>query len=253
MRVRNQQLYNYVSMLRFFTGEGMKSEEVIISGVGFLFITTFLEWLGMSPTSAPSLGALLVALTYLGGSINLWVGRNAFRDDISRHVVIPLEDRGVYQTINLSVQVVSDILINLAGVIIPLALSATAIYKIANSLPSSIEVFTLLTLFLTLLYNRLTKVIKGSGLGIPLITVTALTVLPSLAIAEELSNPSISALLTFSSSAIATLVGVDLLNLRNTSLFKSRYIVIGGMGVADAVFLVPMFSSLIVFTISSML
>jgi len=231
----------------------MRSEEVIISGVGFLFLTTYLEWLGMSPKLAPSLGALITSLTYLSGNVNLWISRKTFRDKISKPLVVTLGGEGIYQTVNLSVQIVSDILINLAGVLIPLLLSVIAIYEAIITLPSSIENFILLTLFLTLVYNRLTKVIKGSGLGIPLITVIILTTLPSIAFAEGLGNPSATALLVFSSSAIATLIGVDLLNLRNASLFKSRYIVIGGMGLADAVFLVPMFSSLLTYAVSSML
>ncbi len=231
----------------------MKSEEVIISGVGFLFLTTYLEWLGMSPDLAPSLGALLISLIYLGGSVNLWVSRNSFRDKVSKPLVVTLGNEGIYQTINLSVEIVSDILINLAGALIPLFLSAAAIYEAIVTLTTSIQNFVLLTLFLTLVYNRLTKVIKGSGLGIPLITVITLTTLPSIAFTEGLGNPSVAALLVFSSSAIATLIGVDLLNLRNTSLFKSRYVVIGGMGLADAVFLVPMLSSLLTYAVSSML
>ena len=51
---------------------------------------------------------------------------------------------------------------------------------------------------------------------------------------------------TFTSSVPAALVGIDIINLRNTAIYKARKVVIGGMGVADAVFLIPVMSSLIV-------
>ena len=230
----------------------MRLQEAVISGLGFLFISTFLEWLGLNPGLSLPISALLIPSMYLGEKINLLVGRNMLRDKISKPIVIPIGNTGIYQTVDLDVKVVSEILVNFSGAIIPLLLSSAGLYRAMTLMPQSLWDLILLTFFLALIYNRLTKIIRGSGLGLPLITVLTLTIIPSLAIAEILNNPPLSALITFSSSTIATLVGVDLLNLRDTSLFKAKYIIIGGMGLADAAFLIPLLSSLLIYVFSSM-
>ena len=230
----------------------MKSEEAVIMALFFMFTEEFLEWIGLDVHSSYLLSILIVPIFYVLERYNLWIMRKAFVERLNKPIILFLGHRGLYQEVRVKVRTASDIMLNLAGSLLPVLLSFIALYYCLFILNVSLLYYSALVAFLVVVYNRVSRLVKGVGLGIPFISVLMITIFASLSIAlEENYSASTASLMTFSASAIAALLGIDLLNIKVATIFKSRYLIIGGMGLTDALLFLPALSSLLISCILS--
>ena len=219
--------------------------EAVLAVVMALVFREFLTCLTLSQDSVIYLASLSSVLVFIVNEVNIYVMDELFDEEHIKPVIIKVDNTLIYQTVKFRVRRVCSILINLVGAALPLLISVTAVLAILLTWPSLLPQLLLNTLFLTFLYNKLSILIKDRGVGLPIALSTMLTIILSVATAVYFSlDASAAFLLTFASSAVALLVGVDLMNLRKVALFNVRKIIIGGMGVADALLLIPAMAAL---------
>ncbi len=188
-------------------------------------------------------GATMLAI-YMFSGIDLKLCERSVEGKVVKPVILDVGGRIIHQEVEFRVSSKSRVLLNLGGAVIPILTSLTSLFMLWNSGLLNVDAWITITLFLTVSYNRLATMIRGKGVGVPLATGVALTVV----IAELLSvsglvSSKALALFTFSSSAIASLLGIDVLNLRRLIAYKARRIVLGGLGMLDAVVMIPTISS----------
>ncbi len=188
-------------------------------------------------------GATVLAI-YMFSGIDLKLCERSVEGKVVKPVILDVGGRIIHQEVEFRVSSKSRVLLNLGGAVIPILTSLTSLFMLWNSGLLNVNAWITITLFLTVSYNRLATMIRGKGVGVPLATGVALTVV----IAELLSvsglvSSKALALFTFSSSAIASLLGIDVLNLRRLITYKARRIVLGGLGMLDAVVMIPTISS----------
>ena len=228
--------------------------EAVLAVVMALMFKELLTCFTLSQDLVVYLASLSSVLVFIVSEVNIYVKDELFDEEHVKAVVIRVDNTLIYQTVKFQVRRVCSILINLVGAALPLLISVVAILAIMLTRLSLLPQLLLNTFFLTFLYNKLSVLIKDKGVGIPIALSTVLTVILSVSTALYFSLDAPAAfLLAFASSAIALLVGVDLMNLSKVALFNVRKIIIGGMGVADALLLIPAMSALMTINIIKVL
>ena len=228
--------------------------EAVLAVVMALMFKELLTCFTLSQDLVVYLASLSSVLVFIVSEVNIYVKDELFDEEHVKAVVIRVDNTLIYQTVKFQVRRVCSILINLVGAALPLLISVVAILAIMLTRLSLLPQLLLNTFFLTFLYNKLSVLIKDKGVGIPIALSTVLTVILSVSTALYFSlDASAAFLLAFASSAIALLVGVDLMNLSKVALFNVRKIIIGGMGVADALLLIPAMSALMTINIIKVL
>ena len=202
------------------------------------------------------LATLLTILMYIASGLNIYLKDKLFNETYVKPTVIKLDDNDtlIYQVVRFRIRRVCSLLFNVAGAIIPLSIAIIATIDVTLTCPVLAQQLLLNTLLLTFLYHKLSVIIKDKGIGVPIAVTVALTTVLSVTTAIYLSlQPSEIFLMTYASSTLALLVGVDLMNLNRVALFNVRKLVIGGMGIADALVLIPAISSLVTVNIVKVL
>jgi len=220
--------------------------EVALSVLLSLFFVSYYSVLGIDIRALPYYAGLTVVLAYALVGKNAMVCERYVKEKVVKPIVLNVDEELLHQEIDFSISYKSKIMVNAAGVFVPLFFTALGMTVMWIHGALDLRAWLMLTLFLIVAYNRLTLFIRGGGLGVPIITgviVTVLTVLS--AVYAGLVKPNLAFLITFTVSVPAALIGIDIINLRNTVLYRAKKVIIGGMGVADAVFLIPVISSLI--------
>ncbi len=205
----------------------------------------FLSCLSLSKDSITYLASLSSILIFMMSGIDIYIKDELFDEEYVKPIIIKVDKALIYQVVKFQIRRVCSILINLVGAALPLLMSIAAALMISLMYPHLLVQLLLNTIFLVFLYNKLSILIKDKGIGIPMALTTMLTVTLSISTALYFNlGASAAFLLTLASSTIALLIGVDLMNLGKAALFNVRKIIIGGMGVADALLLVPAMSAL---------
>ena len=205
----------------------------------------FLSCLSLSKDSITYLASLSSILIFMMSGIDIYIKDELFDEEYVKPIIIKVDKALIYQVVKFQIRRVCSILINLVGAALPLLMSIAAALMISLMYPHLLVQLLLNTIFLVFLYNKLSILIKDKGIGIPMALTTMLTVILSVSTALYFNlGASAAFLLTLASSTIALLIGVDLMNLGKAALFNVRKIIIGGMGVADALLLVPAMSAL---------
>jgi len=221
--------------------------EVALSALLSLFFVSYYSVLGIDVRALPYYAGLTVVLAYALVGRNVMICERYIRERVVKPMVLDVDGELLHQEVDFSISYKSKIMVNVAGVFVPLVFTALGVTVMLLQGTLNLKAWLMLTLFLVVAYNRLTLFIRGKGLGVPIVTGVIVTVLTMLsAVYAGLVEPSSAFMTTFTSSVPAALVGIDIINLRNTAIYKARKVVMGGMGVADAVFLIPVMSSLIV-------
>ncbi len=221
--------------------------EVALSALLSLFFVSYYSVLGIDVRALPYYAGLTVVLAYALVGRNVMICERYIRERVAKPMVLDVDGELLHQEVDFSISYKSKIMVNVAGVFVPLVFTALGVTVMLLQGTLNLRAWLMLTLFLLVAYNRLTLFIRGKGLGVPIVTGVIVTVLTMLsAVYAGLVEPSTAFMTTFTASVPAALVGIDIINLRNTAIYKARKVVIGGMGVADAVFLIPVTSSLIV-------
>jgi len=221
--------------------------EVALSSLLSLFFVSYYSALGINVRALPYYAGLTVVLAYALVGKNVMICERRIKEKVVKPIVLDVDGELLHQEIDFNISYRSKIMINVTGVFVPLAFTALGIAVMTLQGVLNLKAWLMLTLFLIIAYNRLTLFIRGRGLGIPITTGVIVTVLTLLsAVYAGLVDPNSAFMITFTASTPAALVGIDVINLRNTAIYKAKRVVIGGMGVADAILLIPVISSLIV-------
>jgi uncharacterized membrane protein len=205
----------------------------VIIGFFFLliFVFAFLE-VGMIGIAFSRLGlppeylfGILLA-TLLGSYINIPIGsidRGQAVDDQEVKffgVTYPVApEYGQEKTI---------IAINLGGALIPLIISIYLLMKMSNVIPA-----LLATLIVAVLVNRMSRPIKGVGIGIPALLPPLFAALAAYLLAGE----ALRAPVAYIAGTLGTLIGADLMRLNDIKNMGAPVASIGGAGTFDGVFL----------------
>lgn len=224
-----------------------KAYEVALSSSLALFFVGLYGFLGFPIEALPYYAAVSVVALYALSKHNIWLGRKEFSENVSKPIILDVEGTHIYQEVEFRLKYVSELMINVSGAVIPLLMALFISYRLVISGMVTLNTMILLTAFLTIAYNRITLFIKGRGLGVPMATGITLTVGTLLSLYFTGVTDSVTApLLAFGAGVPAAILGVDVMNLRNAALFRSRYVIIGGMGPADAVIMLPVMSCLLI-------
>ncbi len=219
-------------------------EGVPVYAVVFLFMSLLVRWFGTPEEASALISASLLLLTHYASRLNIPLRRWVFRDDVVKPFVLRIDKGTIYEEVRLSFKSTTDVLINFVGGILPLGVGIASGYVAVTSLGVPLPKAVALTTFLTVVYARITQAIRGRGLGVPLAKVLAVSLAASLAVSYGL-EPRAAALITYSASAIATFVGIDVVNLPKVAVFRSKRVIIGGLGFVDAVFFLPALTTLL--------
>lgn len=188
--------------------------------------------------------ALTLLLCY-GDKIKLFLFSKTINGDLLKVIDLSYGELRTLQKIRLKTTQKIRVYVNLSGLLFPILLALIfGVYTI-YWLPGHITTYFLLLFFLTITYNRFSVMVFDKGILVSLVSSVVTTVMLVLALGVHYSlDPNTLFMLIYSASALATLVGVDLLNLRYVTFFKAKSIIVGGYGVRDAIFLIPALSSI---------
>ncbi|MEO3993395.1 MAG: DUF1614 domain-containing protein [Desulfurococcaceae archaeon TW002] len=218
----------------------------------FLLFRELFLLLGLGTEYVTYLSTILTLLLCYGDRIRFFLISKSISSDLLKVIDLSNDNLRVLQKIRLKTTQKLRIYVSLSGLIFPvflaLVLGAYAVYR----LPQHLTTYFLTFFFLTIVYNRFSVMVFEKGILVSLVSSVAATVTLVLAVGMHYSIDSNTLfMLTYSASTLATLVGVDLLNLRYVSFFKTKSIIVGGYGVKDAIFLIPALSSIMTKTVYS--
>ena len=213
---------------------------IAIDAVVILFFRELLITAGLCPVVATYYAPVLAVVISVLGLFNLRVREFYISDNVKKPLVIDVDGAIIYQEIGVSVDVITCVAINVAGVVVPLAISA---YLTTMLTIKGLLTMLATTLLLIIIYRRLSRFMAYRGVGVPLGYAT-LTTLVVLASALEGYTPTEAFAIAFTSTFIASLVGLDIVNIKNLLLYRPRAIYIGGLGVIDALFMMPSMTAL---------
>lgn len=170
---------------------------------------------------------MLLAVSLLGSAINIPVKK------ISTEIAVPQDkyirfmgwrfripqQRRINETL---------IAINLGGALIPIGLS---LYLLLSN-PGIFVESIIATAVLAIVVNKLARPIQGVGIGVPLFIPPVVA-----AIAAIILSDSYSPLIAYVAGTVGTLIGADLLNLKEIAKSGAPVASIGGAGTFDGIFL----------------
>ncbi len=123
------------------------------------------------------------------------------------------------------------IAINVGGAVIPLVLSAWVLAENQSFWQTGVATVTV-----GLVTNRIARRVPGKGIEMPALLPPAVAALSALILSAGAGGGEATAI-AYASGTVGTLVGADLLNLRNLRDMGPGMMSIGGAGVFDGVFL----------------
>jgi len=170
---------------------------------------------------------LLLLLSLLGSAINIPVKR------ISNDVVVspgsPVHFMGWRFRIPRMVQQNETLIaVNVGGAVIPVLLS---LYLLAAN-PGIILPSVIATAILTFTVNRMARPIHGVGIGVPLFIPPIIAALAGILLTTT-SEPVVA----YIAGTLGTLIGADLLNMKQIAKSGAPVASIGGAGTFDGIFL----------------
>ncbi len=230
------------------------------TAVAMLYLTCYLtlfRCLGIKLLPSIALSVAIVLMASMLEGVEIKVCSKVLRERLLKSVFINVSGKLIEQRINFNVSVNSELLINMAGMLIPLTTSALGLAKLIIDNPLNTFKWLTLTLFLIIAFNRLSLFIKGRGIGVPLVSATLISSLSSLLVSIEhltySTTPLLPFLYAYTSSSIAAVIGIDVAGLRKLAIYNARKVVMGGLGLADAVSVIPTTSSLLAMCIAYVL
>lgn len=207
----------FVLMMAFFILAIILLPFLLVGMIGEAFLR-----LGISPSTI----FWLLILTLAGSLVNIPVYTLEGREIVTEQVISYFGMR--VRLPRLRTRQKTVLAVNVGGALIPMALSGYLLFKMGFSL------CTFITLAIVILViNRLARPIKGLGIGVPGLVppiVAALGV-------YLLCPPEIRAPGAYIASTMGTLIGADLMKLKEISQLGAPVASIGGAGTFDAIFL----------------
>lgn len=191
----------------------------------FNLIATSFSVLGLSPEAA----FWLVVAVVLGSLINIPVWRERV---IHPGRVFPVGLFFYYSTPPVVQERV--LAVNVGGAVIPVLL---ALYLLQRAPLGPTLVATLL---MTLLVHKVSRIIPGRGIGVPVVIPPLAAAVLGILFGGENAAP-----VAYIAGVLGTLFGADLLNLRRLDALGANVVSIGGAGVRDGILLVGVVAALI--------
>ncbi|HEB76717.1 MAG TPA: DUF1614 domain-containing protein [Nitrospirae bacterium] len=184
--------------------------------------------LGLSPVC----GYLFFILCLFGSSINIPVHREEVTD------ILPFDDVSsmFYSFLGIRLPRVSErvIAVNLGGAVFPGLLSLYLLRQVPVSTALAATAVTSLAAFM------LSKPVQGVGVVMPAFVPPIISAVVAVLMAREYA-PQVA----YISGVMGTLIGADLLRLRQIRRLKAPFLSIGGAGVFDGIYLVGLVSVLL--------
>lgn len=191
------------------------------------------------------LSAALTLLLCYGDGIRFFLLSKTISGDLLKVIDLSHGNLKALQKIRLRTAQKLRVYVSLSGLLFPITLGLMLGVYVVYQLPGHLITYLLLLSFLTVVYNRFSVMVFEKGILVSLASSVITTATLALAVGEHYTIDSNTLfMLTYSVSALATLIGVDLLNLRYVTFFKTKSIIVGGYGVRDAIFLIPALSSI---------
>ena len=141
----------------------------------------------------------------------------------------------------------TKIFFNVGGAVIPSFIAlGLLIDKPVLIVPSIIA-----TISMTLITYRLSHIIPGRGIGIPLLLLPVLGLANGLIITGLMQfngttiNIGTLAIIVYTATTLGTILGADILNLLNIRYLRAPFLSIGGAGTFDGIFLVGVLAILV--------
>lgn len=182
---------------------------------------------------------------------NLPVGSLRLLKELRKASVIKLHRDFLVQSLRF--RAVRDITVefNLGGALIPSIISTLLLTHIAVSY-GVISLMTILILIAlsALVINRISIVIRGLGLAVPVLMASLLISALCLAVNTVAGSFKLLSIhYSYLVAYISILLGVDLMNLSKITFYAARKLIIGGLKVYDALSLMPAASTIITYVI----
>jgi uncharacterized membrane protein len=127
------------------------------------------------------------------------------------------------------------IAVNLGGAVLP---GLLCVYLFTRTNPNPIILATAVT---TVFSYYLSKPVKGIGIVIPAFIPPIVAAIAALIFADKANAPAVA----YISGVMGTLIGADLLRIRQIKTFGLSFLSIGGAGVFDGIFVVGIISVLL--------
>lgn len=182
----------------------------------------------------PEITLLLLVGTLVGSGINLPLFD--LRTKQSGHLVISPDQKPIWEIFQPVREGRVVIAINVGGCIIPVGL---CLYFISLQLINPLNLVIAL-LAITALSYRISRIIPGLGVGMPLL----IAPLAAAALALVL-EPAHAAHLAYVSGVLGVLIGADILRLNNIIDLGAPIAAIGGAGTFDGIFLTGIIAALL--------
>ncbi len=204
----------------FFTGAIISS----FKKLGFSFLT----------------GMLLFIFTLLGSVINIPVKTISSGTPIYSEQAVDFF--GVRYRIPVLLKEETLVSVNFGGAIIPIIISGYEFMRIlaSGSTWSIFAVFIAIAI-VSIVVHYFARPVKGLGIAVPIFIPPLITVLT-----VYLLNPGILPAVAYISGTLGTLIGADLLNLKNINNLGAPIVSIGGAGTFDGIFLTGIISVLLI-------
>lgn len=193
----------------------------------FAFVQVGLIGMAFSKLGLPPeylLGILLATL--LGSYVNIPIGTMEGGEMVDEREIRFFGER--YRVPHQYRRQNTVIAINLGGAVIPLLISLYLLGKMPNLAPA-----LLATLGVSLVVNRISRPIRGVGIGIPALIPPLLAALAAAILAPE----GLRAPVAYIAGTLGTLIGADLMRLKDIKNMGAPVASIGGAGTFDGVFL----------------
>ncbi|AEB09235.1 DUF1614 domain-containing protein [Desulfobacca acetoxidans] len=168
----------------------------------------------------------ILLLTLLGSFINIPIGEMEGGEVVDSKEVRYFGVR--YRLPQIYRRQKTVLAINLGGALMPLLISVYLLYKMSDIIPAFAA-----TLIVTVVVSRLARPIRGVGIGIPALIPPLVAALA----AYLLAAPEYRAPVAYISGTLGTLIGADLLRLKDIRNMGAPVASIGGAGTFDGVFL----------------
>ena len=207
----------FLLMLAFFLAALILLPFLMVGMIGGAFIK-----LGLSP----SLMFWLLIFTLVGSLVNIPIYTLKTREVMGDAVVSYFGMRVRLPRLAQPNQTV--LAVNVGGAVIPVALCLYLLTQMDFGL-----YLPLLVALVTLVVNRLSRPIKGLGIGVPGLIPPLVAVLG----AYILSPPELRAPSAYIASTLGILIGADILRLGEIAQLGAPVASIGGAGTFDAIFL----------------
>jgi len=192
----------------------------------FHILTIGFERLGFSP----EITILILFAILIGSSVNI---------PLTKKKIIYVEKPlffGLFRAPKMEAQGVA---INLGGAVIPVLLSFYFLY-LAWRAGFNLEPVLIAIILMVIISKFLARIIPDRGIALPAFIPPIFAVLFALILAPNFAAPC-----AFISGVLGTLIGADILNLKQAQKLTPGLISIGGAGVFDGIFLVGIISALL--------